>query len=67
MRPAARTWQAIGYTRGAAGAHGDLSGAVALDRHAQHFGGTLHDETQFIVGVKLQPQQDAEPRTQRRA
>ncbi len=58
--------QAVGDARGAAGAHGDLGGAVAVDGNAEDFGGALDDEAELVVGVELEAQEDAEARAQRR-
>ena len=74
MLPAARTCgvvadaaqQAVGDARCAAGAHGDFGGAVAVDGDAEDFGGALDDEAEFVVGVELEAQQDAEAGAQRR-
>ena len=72
--PAARTCgvvadtaeEAVGDAGGAAGAHGDLGGAVAVDGDAEDFGGALDDEAEFVVGVELQAEEDAEAGAQRR-
>jgi hypothetical protein len=58
--------QAVGDAWRAAGAHGDLGGAVAVDGHAEDVGRALDDEAELVVGVELQAQQDAEARAQRR-
>jgi len=58
--------QAVGDAWRAAGAHGDLGGAVGVDGDVQDFGGAPDDETELVVGVELQAQQDAEAAAQRR-
>ena len=52
--------QAVGNARSAAGAHGELGRAVAVDGHAEDVRGALDDEAQLVVGVELEPQQNAE-------
>ena len=52
--------QAVGDAGGAAGAHGDLGGAVAVDGDAEDLGGALDDEAEFVIGVELQADEDAE-------
>jgi hypothetical protein len=59
--------EAVGDAGCAAGAHGDLSRAVAVDGNAEDFGGALDDEAELVVGVELQAQQDAEAGPQRGA
>ncbi len=54
--------QAVGDAGCAAGAHGDLGGAVAIDGHAEDVGGTLDDEAKFVIGVELEAEKDAEAR-----
>ena len=39
---------------------------ASIDLYAEDFGGALDDDPQVVVGIELQPQQDAEARTQRR-
>ena len=39
----------------------------AIDRNLQHLGGALHNHPQFFFRIELQPQQNPEPRAQRRA
>ncbi len=52
--------ETVGDARGAAGTHGDFGGAIAVDGDVEDFGGALDDETELVVGVELQAQQDAE-------
>ena len=56
--------EAIGDAWSAAGAQCDFGGAVCVDGDTQDLGGALDDEAEFVLGVELQAQEDAEARTQ---
>src|SRR5581483_7159816 len=58
--------QPVGDARGAAGARGDLQRAGFINLHLQDLGRALHDNSQLLRRVELQPQHNPEPRTQRR-
>src|ERR1700733_10043370 len=58
--------QAIGNSRRPPRPHRNLSGAIPIDRHTEHFSAALDHKQQLIVGIKLQAQQDPKPRPQRR-
>ena len=58
--------QAVGNARRAARAQRNLRRAVGVDGNLHHLGGALDDDAQFLFGVKLQAQQNAEARAQRR-
>lgn len=57
--------EAVGDAGCAAGTHGDLGGTVAVDGDSEDFGGTFDDPAEFVVGVELEAEEDAEARAQR--
>ena len=52
--------QAPGDARRAAGAAGDLVGALLAHAEAEHPGAAPHDQLQLVDGVELEPDRDAE-------
>jgi hypothetical protein len=58
--------EAVGDAGCAAGAHGDLGGAVAVDGDAEDFGGALDYPAEFVVGIELEAEKDAEAGAERR-
>ena len=52
--------EAVGDAGCAARAHGDLGGVVAVDGNSEDFGGAFDDPAEFIVGVELEAEEDAE-------
>ena len=52
--------EAVGDAGCAAGTHGDLGGAVAVDGDVEDFGGAFDDPAEFVVGVELEAEKDAE-------
>jgi len=57
--------KAVGDARRASGAHGDLSGAVAVDGDTKDFGRTLDHPAELVIGVELQAEEDTEAGAQR--
>ena len=55
------TQQSICNTRRPARPQRNLCCAVGVDWHLHHFSRTLHNHPQFLLGIKLQPKQDAKP------
>ena len=51
--------QPVGDAGRAAGAERDLGSAVRVDGHLQHLGRTLDDIAELVLGVELEPEQDA--------
>ena len=52
--------QAAGDARRAAGAAGDLVGALLAHADAEHPGAAAHDQLELLDGVELEPDRDAE-------
>ena len=50
----------VGDARRTTRAAGNFDGTLIVDRHSQDLRGSLHDDLQILVRVKLQPQHDAE-------
>jgi hypothetical protein len=57
--------KAVGDAGCATGAHSDFGGAVVVDGDAQDFGGALDDPAEFVVGVELEAEKDAEAGAER--